>query len=338
MSAGDSLQQAWRWLVPPQVEDGLGGLIPRKRQRGGSSRFGEHQSQNMAGSDEKTALALVSSGDVAIEIGAKKPELLSHPNATHRAQLQKHEVAYCLRRSTRRSIGFSIGPKGLEVTAPQWATMGSIESALQTKSGWIVRKLQEAAQRQSIRQEARIHWQDGGVLDYLGQPMALRLTGDVLQPLRTRQVHREQRADGSQRLHLPLAEQASEAQVRASVQAWILREARTHFTARLLHFAPLVGVRWNALRLSSAATRWGSANSEGVIRLNWRLMQHSPRIIDYVVVHELAHLHHMDHSPQFWAVVAGVLPDWKQLRSTLKDKPLPAWSPERESSGELDEE
>ena len=56
------------------------------------------------------------------------------------------------------------------------------------------------------------------------------------------------------------------------------------------------------------------------------------------MVHELAHLHHMDHSPQFWAVVAGVLPDWKQLRSTLKDKPLPAWSPERESSGELDEE
>lgn len=338
MSAADTLQQAWQWLVAPQVEDGRGGLIPRKRQKASPSEKEQARNQDELDFDKNMLLGIAEPEGDAIELLAKRPALPRHPAATHRVQLQEHEVAYWLRRSSRRSIGFSIGSKGLEVTAPQWASMHDIESALQTKTAWIVRKLQEAAQRQSLRQEVRICWRDGGVIDYLGNAMKLRLTGGDLQPLRTRQAYREQQADGSQSLHLPLTEQASENQVRAVVQAWILREARTHFTARLLHFAPLVGVRWNALRLSSAATRWGSANSEGVIRLNWRLMQHSPRIIDYVVVHELAHLHHMDHSPQFWAVVAGVLPDWKQLRSTLKDKPLPAWSPERESSGELDEE
>ncbi|MEG2817587.1 MAG: M48 family metallopeptidase, partial [Comamonas sp.] len=53
--------------------------------------------------------------------------------------------------------------------------------------------------------------------------------------------------------------------------------------------------------------------------------QHAPQVIDYVVVHELAHLHHMDHSPQFWSEVAKVLPDWKSQRNALKNYPLPSW-------------
>ena len=325
MSTGDSLQQAWQWLTPPVVEDGQGGLLPRRR-----SRSAVPDAKQVALDFEgKTAQTLVDSAVDAINFADDEPPvqaaLPAHPGASHSAQLQGRSVAYLLRRSARRSIGFSVGAQGLEVTAPQWLGMGDIESALQTKADWIVRKLQESGQRQQIKNEARIFWQEGGLLDYLGQPMVLRLTGDATQPLPTRHTHREQAADGAQSLHLPLMAQASAAQIRAAVQAWILREARTHFTARMLHYAALMGVRWNALRLSSASTRWGSATSAGIIRLNWRLMQHSPQIIDYVVVHELAHLHHMDHSPQFWAVVAQVRPDWKQLRRTLRDKPLPAW-------------
>ena len=325
MSTGDSLQQAWQWLTPPAVEDGQGGLIPRRRLR--STAVDAEQAA--LDFERNTAQPLADSTVDAIDFVEDElpvqAALPVHPCASHSAQLQGRSVAYLLRRSARRSIGFSVGAQGLEVTAPQWLGMGDIESALQTKADWIVRKLQESGQRQQIKNEARIFWQEGGLLGYLGQPMALRLTGDATQPLRTRQTHREQAADGTQSLHLPLAAQASAAQIRAAVQAWILREARTHFTARMLHYSAQMDVRWNALRLSSASTRWGSATSGGIIRLNWRLMQHSPQIIDYVVVHELAHLHHMDHSPQFWSVVEQVLPDWKQLRRSLRDKPLPAW-------------
>lgn len=325
MSTSDSLQQAWQWLKPPVVADGQGGLLQRRRLRNTSS-----EPQQVAIDFERNTAPLLTEAAVyAMDFVEDEPpaqvDLPMHPTASHRAQLQGRDVAYLLRRSARRSIGFSVGAQGLEVTAPKWLGMGDIESALQTKASWIVRKLQESGQRQQIRSEARIHWRDGGVLDYLGQPLTLRLTGDISQPLRTRQPHREQALNGSQSLHLPLSTQAPEVQIRAAVKAWILREARTHFTARMLHYAARMGVRWNALRLSSAITRWGSANSGGIIRLNWRLMQHSPHIIDYVVVHELAHLRHMDHSLQFWAVVAQELPDWRQLRSALRDKPLPAW-------------
>ena len=320
------MQQAWQWLVPPVVEDGRGGLMPRRRRPTGPEAAAQRSEQAELEFERNRIETLAGIAVDAIDLEKNEAAtFLVHPEASHSARLQGREVAYLLRRSARRSIGFSVGQQGLEVTAPQWVAMPEIESALQTKAGWIVRKLQEAGQRQQIKQEARILWQDGGVLDYLGQPMTLRLTGGASPLLATRQTHREQGADGSQSLHLPLPAQAPAVQVRAAVQAWILREARSYFTARMLHHAATMDVRWNALRLTSASTRWGSANSSGIIRLNWRLMQHSPQIIDYVVVHELAHLHHMDHSPQFWAVVAQVLPDWKQLRRALRDRPLPAW-------------
>lgn len=320
------MQQAWQWLVPPVVEDGRGGLMPRRCRPSGPEAAAQRSEQAELEFERNRIETLAGIAVDAIDLEKNEAAtFLVHPEASHSARLQGREVAYLLRRSARRSIGFSVGQQGLEVTAPQWVAMPEIESALQTKAGWIVRKLQEAGQRQQIKQEARILWQDGGVLDYLGQPMILRLTGGASTLLVTRQTHREQGADGSQSLHLPLPVQAPAAQVRAAVQAWILREARSYFTARMLHHAATMDVRWNALRLTSASTRWGSANSSGIIRLNWRLMQHSPQIIDYVVVHELAHLHHMDHSPQFWAVVAQVLPDWKQLRRALRDRPLPAW-------------
>lgn len=98
----------------------------------------------------------------------------------------------------------------------------------------------------------------------------------------------------------------------------LLEQARTLFTQRLNHFAPLLGVRYTQLRLSNARTRWGSANSRGHIALNWRLIHLAPELIDYVVVHELSHLRHMNHSPAFWATVASILPDHAQRRLALR--------------------
>ena len=114
-------------------------------------------------------------------------------------------------------------------------------------------------------------------------------------------------------------------QIRDAVLAWLMRDARRHFTERLDHFAPLLGVQWTSLRLSSAETRWGSAKADGSIRLNWRLLHYRPAVIDYVVAHELAHLRVMDHSPRFWNTVATVVPDYAALRNQLREEPAPLW-------------
>ena len=102
-----------------------------------------------------------------------------------------------------------------------------------------------------------------------------------------------------------------------------MRHARNVFTERLNHFAPRLGVQWTRLSLSNADTRWGSASADGRIRLNWRLIHLSLDMVDYVVVHELSHLRHMDHSPRFWDVVASVMPDHRERRQALRQVAVP---------------
>ncbi len=260
------------------------------------------------------------------------PAEFRHPQATREVLLGDAVVAYALQRARRRTIGFTVGADGLSVRAPSWVTLGAVDAALREKSGWIVRKLAEARERQQRMEGGRIVWANGAVLPYLGAPLTVVLDpshgfagkgGALVAAL----AHGDAGATATApSLHVGLPHSASATQIRDAVQAWLMRDARRHFTARLDHFAPLLGVRWASLRLSSANTRWGSAKADGSIRLNWRLLHYRPAVIDYVVAHELAHLRVMDHSPRFWDTVATVVPDYAQLRNHLRDEPAPLWT------------
>ncbi|WP_010462629.1 M48 family metallopeptidase [Acidovorax radicis] len=260
------------------------------------------------------------------------PSLLSpaefrHPQASREVLLGDAVVAYALTRARRRTIGFTVGADGLAVRAPSWVTLGAVDAALREKSDWILRKLSDARERQQRLEGGRIVWANGAVLPYLGEPLTV-----VLDPSHgfagkggALVVAAEPGGAAMPTLQIGLPHSANPVQIRDAVQAWLMRDARRHFTARLDHFAPLLGVRWASLRLSSAQTRWGSAKADGSIRLNWRLLHYRPAVIDYVVAHELAHLRVMDHSPRFWDTVATVVPDYAQLRSRLRDESAPLW-------------
>ncbi len=322
-------------------------------------------------SEQKRAVALIPPAPVAPESIAIKPPALKpvalpsllapaefrHPQASRELLLGDALVAYALQRVRRRSIGFTVGADGLSVRAPTWVTLAAVDAALREKSGWIVRKLGEARERQQTQEGSRIVWTDGAVLPYLGEPLQLvldpghrcaskggalvvpaaqaaRAMRDDAHPVRSACSVGADEAQGVipsglgaeiRSLHIALPHSASPAQIRDAVQAWLMRDAHRHFTARLDHFAPLLGVRWASLRLSSAQTRWGSAKADGSIRLNWRLLHYRPAVIDYVVAHELAHLRVMNHSPQFWSTVATVVPEYRQLRGELREKPAPLW-------------
>lgn len=254
------------------------------------------------------------------------PAEFRHPRAQREVLLGDAVVAYALQRARRRSIGLSVGPDGLSVRAPGWVTLSAIDDALREKADWVVRKLAEARDRQQRQEGGRIAWAHGAVLPYLGEPLTVVL--DPAHGFRGQGgalVCTPQGEPVARCLHIGVSRQASAAQIRDAVQAWLMRDARRHFTERLDHFAPLLGVRWSSLRLSSAQTRWGSARADGSIRLNWRLLHYRPAIIDYVVAHELAHLRVMDHSPRFWETVATVMPDYAALRHQLREQPAPLW-------------
>nr|MCU0763975.1 M48 family metallopeptidase [Hydrogenophaga sp.] len=252
------------------------------------------------------------------------PTTWHHPRANRSLRLGACEVAYEFKRGKRRTIGLSVGPDGLTVSAPRWTPVGEVEALLRDKSGWVLEKLQRARDRAGELAQARTLWADGAEFDFLGQRVRLVLdpthgfseVGAVLQPA-------ADAAAGLATLRLGLSHNAGEVQIRDAAQAWLMRQAKRVFAERLELFAPQLGVRYERLRLSSAGTRWGSASVDGTIRLNWRLIHLSLDMIDYVVVHELSHLRHMDHSPQFWDVVASVMPDHQQRRRALKHAALP---------------
>ncbi|MBU3738837.1 MAG: M48 family metallopeptidase [Rhodoferax sp.] len=246
-----------------------------------------------------------------------------HPQASREARLGEALVAYRLRRGRRRTIGFSVGADGLTVSVPTWVSSRQLEAALQDKSGWILRKLADARDRSGRMQARQIDWRDGAELPYLGQP--LRLVLDPAHAFGTGGAALRDTAAGAC-LYLALPRDAGPAQIRDAAQAWLMGAARTLFDQRLNHYAPLLGVQWRRLSLSSAGTRWGSARADGAIRLNWRLVHFRLSVIDYVVVHELSHLRVMDHSPRFWETVRSVVPDYASLRGQLKDEALPRWS------------
>ena len=223
----------------------------------------------------------------------------------------------------------SVGPDGLDVRAPRWASIGAIETALHEKGEWILRKLQEMQERQKHMQASVIEWRDGISLPFLGEQVVVQLDSSHLFQGAGARLEDSGTTDVpgiSRVLKVSVAQTADAAQIRDAVQAWLMQQAKQLFAQRLNHFAPALGVQWKKPSLSNASTRWGSATSDGYIRLNWRLIHFKLDIIDYVVVHELSHLRVMDHSPMFWETVRHVVPDYAQRRAQLRDESLPQWA------------
>ena len=243
-----------------------------------------------------------------------------HPLASRQIQLQETTIAYAFQRVKRKTIGMSVGADGLEVRAPRWATVASVEAVLHEKSAWILRKLQESQERQKQMRHTIIEWRDGASLPFLGEQWLVRLDPEH------QSLQASQQETSPKCLPIALSIHAQPGQIRDAVQAWLMQQAKLNFTQRLDHFAPQLGVQWKRLSLSNASSRWGTASADGSIRLNWRLIHFKQDVIDYVVVHELSHLRVMNHSPQFWETVGSLVPDYQQRRHALNEEVLPQWA------------
>lgn len=210
-------------------------------------------------------------------------------------------VPYVLRRSRRRTIGLTIDHAGLRVGAPARAAQKDIEALIQRHGEWILSKLSEWVGRDR-RPTTRVI--DGATIPYLGAPATVRIeTGG------NRFVW-----DGTTlTLHLAPGSSPPEALRQA-----LCDRAKFVFAERLARYAADMGLAVPRLGLSSARMRWGSCHRERGVRLNWRLIHMPQRLIDYVVVHELAHLRQMNHSPRFWHEVGLIIPDYRECRQELR--------------------
>ena len=106
---------------------------------------------------------------------------------------------------------------------------------------------------------------------------------------------------------------------RAGLEKRYRQAAKDYIPKRVDYYASEIGVSYERIRIAEQKTRWGSCSSKGTLSFNWKLMLAPPKVLDYVVVHELCHIKEMNHSPRFWKLVEEIMPDYKEDRKWLKE-------------------
>jgi hypothetical protein len=210
-------------------------------------------------------------------------------------------VTYRLTRTRRSSIGVVIDQSGVRVGAPRSVAVAEVEGFLRKHGQWVLRKLD--AWRHSRSQRAFVV-RDGAALPVVGETLPIRIAAGAGRV----------RFEGKQ----IVVEAGPNADARELLVCGLRGRALDVFRERLAAHASRMGLALPRLALSDARTRWGSCSRGGGIRLNWRLIHLPLRLIDYVIVHELAHLEEMNHSPRFWSVVERMLPDYRAARDELR--------------------
>ena len=206
---------------------------------------------------------------------------------------------YRILRSQRRSFALQIGPGGeLIIRAPAHCSNSDIQRVLDKHEKWIKTHVHAALENPPAQ------FIEGEQYLYLGQQYPL-IFGD----------------SGSHSIKFNQAFIVAEelrSKAESVILQWFQREAEKHLSRRSRELATQFNLTFTRVRLNNAKTNWGSCSSKGSINLNWRLLHCPPAVIDYIIIHELAHLREMNHSPRFWALVKKMAPDYQQHKKWLR--------------------
>ncbi|MEM9432892.1 MAG: SprT family zinc-dependent metalloprotease [Pseudomonadota bacterium] len=206
-------------------------------------------------------------------------------------------VAVRLRRTARArrlSLRISGADGKVSLTVPPSVSLSEAKAFLRDKESWLQGHLSQAPE-----------------LVEVGVGTVLPVDGVAREIVEARR-----RSVGLFEAHLAVPYGASQAGAR--VQAFLKTRARDRLVAACDHYAAKLGRPYQRITLRDTRTRWGSCSSEGNLMFSWRLCLAPPEVLDYVAAHEVAHLAEMNHSPQFWATVASLLPAYDGPRKWLR--------------------
>ena len=220
-----------------------------------------------------------------------------------RLRLDGEEIAYHLRRDPRRKrLCLMVrGDAEVELRVPLRTGRREIDRFIRDNGGWLRDRLGRVRQARDERPKL----EDGARLPLLDEQLEL-----VVRPAARSRVTRWEGR---------LLVNYHEGQLlEGLLEAWYRREARRHLGERVAALAERTGLHPAGLAIRGQRTRWGSCSSNGRLNLNWRLLFAPARAVDYVVIHELCHLRHMNHSAAFWGLVASFDPDYAEHRRLLR--------------------
>jgi len=200
-----------------------------------------------------------------------------------------------LRAQTMRLV---VGPRRpIHLVVPQRVADHEIDRFLDAKRRWVEERV--AASRELAERPARLHLDQPGVVWLAGASIPLVWTPDD--------------GPGTARfMHGRLLARGRASAVAAAIDRWYRREARRRLTAVAEHEAARLGLYYTSIGIRDQRTRWGSCSAKGHLSFSWRLVVAPVEILECIVVHELCHLLHPNHSKSFWRLLDVVRPSWSE--------------------------
>jgi predicted metal-dependent hydrolase len=223
----------------------------------------------------------------------------------------RYEVRYSARAARKRIV---VTPEGVEVVAPQgtpWDGPEGVAAYIEGRRRWVFDSVREIEEKH--RKLLTQRYASGATLQYRGRWLMLTVTPApvvaVTISCRSKfEVVVPEGLEGMDRLEA----------IRAAFDTWLKDRALRDFVRLGHRHEAALGVEAKGYRLSEAKSRWGSCGLDGVVRVHWRLVQAPVAAMDYVVAHEVVHLLHRNHSPDFWAALGRILPEWPDQKAMLE--------------------
>jgi predicted metal-dependent hydrolase len=221
------------------------------------------------------------------------------------------DIEYQLLRSDERKTADIVIERDGHVTVrvPEHLTDEQVAAVVDRKRLWIYRNLAEWRDLNATRVVRE--WVNGEGFLYLGSSYRLLLVQEQAEPLKLK--------DGRFCLQRKIVETGGEDAAKAEFERFYTAKGIERFKQRVAYFAPKVGVTPASIEVKDIGYRWGVCAADGRLSFNWKCMMATPRVIDYIAVHELCHLRHRDHTDAFWNEVDKVLPDYLERKNWLRD-------------------
>jgi len=219
------------------------------------------------------------------------------------------DIEFTLIRSDRKTADIVIERSGdVIVRAPNEIDDGRLRQAVADRALWVYRSLAEWESLNATRRKRPIAQGQG--FAYLGRSYRLKFVDNAKAPLILK--------NGRWELCDRFARDAGEAGVRKAFRDFYIEKGRKIFGERVAHFTPKVGVSASEIEVKELGYHWASCGAGGALNFHWKTLMAPQTAIDYIVVHELCHLRHRDHSDAFWNEVDKVLPNFRQSKEWLR--------------------
>jgi predicted metal-dependent hydrolase len=220
---------------------------------------------------------------------------------------------YQLQRSMRRkTLSIVIRRGEVKVLAPVFLSKNTIAEFVVAKTPWILQKLQTQQAWVEQNEQGQKQFVDGEVFLYLGESYPLSVGAASKSEVTFHNGYFIVNVSNR------VKPENSSNHIKGLLQDWYKQQLSDYLDHRIEHYTKLIGVVHTGVNVRAYTRRWGSCSSKGQLSFNFLLMMAPAWVIDYVIVHELCHLTHMNHSPRFWAKVLRFYPRHKEAKAWLK--------------------